>query len=298
MPSFSPAPPIGPEVDPDLISGPITNDDVAEDAAIAYSKLALANHIVSGDIVDGTILNADINNAAGITYGKLNLANSIVSADIVDGTIVNADINNAAAIAYSKLNLSNSIVTGDILDGTLTNADINPSAAIADSKLASSVMPIYRQIIRGSVTVVGGAGTAGTYTLQANGQTPSGNGNMWLIRLDSADLAVSGKTTKLRIKAIATSNGTSVGAVTFTAGLYPVTAFSGGAGALNQTTGAVVSGSTVAFASPATNLLTNSNSGDFTLPADGYYAIGYNLSSDAASNSRFGLDVALEFHHV
>ena len=94
-----------------LSSSTIVNADVSASAAIAYSKLNLAN----------SILNADINTSAAIAYSKLNLANSIL----------NADINTLAAIAYSKLNLANSIL----------NADINTSAAVAYSKLnlASSI---------------------------------------------------------------------------------------------------------------------------------------------------------------
>lgn len=63
-------------------SATITNDRIADDqitnakinsaAAIAYSKLALANSIV----------NADIATAAAIAYSKLNLTGSIVSADL------------------------------------------------------------------------------------------------------------------------------------------------------------------------------------------------------------------------
>lgn len=83
----------------------ITNAEISNSAAIAYSKLSLSDSIV----------NADINASAAIAYSKLNLANSIV----------NADISASAAIAYSKLDLA-----GQILD-----ADINASAAIAGSKI-------------------------------------------------------------------------------------------------------------------------------------------------------------------
>lgn len=108
-------------------AGAIVNADINAAAAIAYSKLSLANSIV----------NADIAAAAAIAYSKLNLANSIVNADIaaaagiayskltLTNSIVNADVAAAAAIAYSKLSLTNSIV----------NADIASGAAIADTKL-------------------------------------------------------------------------------------------------------------------------------------------------------------------
>lgn len=129
--------------------GQLVNADIANAAAIAYSKLNLA----------GSILNADVANAAAIAYSKLNLAGSILNADInsaaaiaysklnLGASIVNADIANAAAIAYSKLNLATSIV----------NADINSSAAIALSKLAATTSGLVRSngsVMSGGATVV------------------------------------------------------------------------------------------------------------------------------------------------
>lgn len=85
----------------------ITNTQVSNSAAIAYSKLNLS----------ASIVNADVSATAAIDYSKLNLSGSIVNADVATG----------AAIAYSKLNLAASIV----------NADIATGAAIARSKLAA-----------------------------------------------------------------------------------------------------------------------------------------------------------------
>ena len=97
--------------------GFISNANVDSAAAIAYSKLNLANSITSNDIVDGTIINGDINASAAIAYSKLALGTSIV----------NADVSATAAIAYSKLALGTSIV----------NADISATAGIVDTKLAT-----------------------------------------------------------------------------------------------------------------------------------------------------------------
>lgn len=72
-------------VDNATISG-ISNGDISNAAAIAYSKLALT----------GGIVNADISASAAIAYSKLNLATSIV----------NADISASAAIVGSKLDLT------------------------------------------------------------------------------------------------------------------------------------------------------------------------------------------------
>jgi hypothetical protein len=67
----------------------IVNADVNPSAAIAYSKLNLADSIV----------NADVSASAAIAYSKLNINGLITSADIADGTIVAADIANATITA-------------------------------------------------------------------------------------------------------------------------------------------------------------------------------------------------------
>jgi len=63
--------------------GALVNANISASAAIAYSKLNLANSVVNADIATG----------AAIAYAKLNLANSIVDADVAAG----------AAIAVNKL---------------------------------------------------------------------------------------------------------------------------------------------------------------------------------------------------
>lgn len=108
--------------------GLISNANVASNAAIAYSKLALSNSIV----------NSDVNSAAAIAYSKLALAASIV----------NADISNSAAIAYAKLALTGSILNADLagsiaysklsLTGSILNGDL--AGSIADGKLATSYL--------------------------------------------------------------------------------------------------------------------------------------------------------------
>lgn len=153
-----------------IADGTIVNGDVSAAAAIAYSKLNLANSIVTGDIVDGTILNADINAAAGIALSKLATgtaatvvlhnasgvptataltgdvtvsntgvtaigASKVTSAMIVDGTITGSDI---AGTTIATANLADSSVTSaKIADNTIVNADINSAAAIAYSKLGA-----------------------------------------------------------------------------------------------------------------------------------------------------------------
>ncbi len=132
--------------------GAIDNEDIANNAAIAYSKINLVNSIANGDIsssaaivysklnLTGSITNNDISPSAAISYSKLNLANRIANTDILPSaaiaysklnlasSIINADISPGASIAYSKLNLTDSVVAGDISDGAVTSAKLSAAA--------------------------------------------------------------------------------------------------------------------------------------------------------------------------
>jgi hypothetical protein len=92
------------QVDAQIVAGSIINTDVNAAAAIAYSKLNLADSIV----------NADINSSAAIAYSKLNLATSIV----------NADVSATAAIAINKL----AALAPDTVVGNSSVSSANPSA--------------------------------------------------------------------------------------------------------------------------------------------------------------------------
>lgn len=122
----------------------------------------------------GNIVNADINASAAIAYSKLNLANSVVSADIVNGTIVDADINAAAAIAKTKLNLTGAITSADIADGTIVNADINAAAAINTTKVAAFPYCIAYRTAAAGVLAFGAAD--GVMVFNASNDN---TGSMW-----------------------------------------------------------------------------------------------------------------------
>ena len=108
-----------------------------------------------------------------------------------------------------------------------------------------------------------------------------------LLRLEAADYAISGRTTKLRVRATLTTNGTPP-AITFTVGLYPVTSVAGGADVMSVVLGTIDSGSQVSFATPAASSMFEGDSSDFTIPADGYYVLGVSLSGSQANNSLVG----------
>jgi hypothetical protein len=109
----------------------IVNADVSTSAAIAYSKLNLADSIV----------NADVSTSAAIAYSKLNISGLITSADIADGTIVNDDINASAAIALSKLAvdpLARVNHTGTQTSGTISDFDTQVRTSTLNQMTAPS----------------------------------------------------------------------------------------------------------------------------------------------------------------
>jgi uncharacterized membrane protein len=119
-----------------------------------------------------------------------------------------------------------------------------------------------------------------------------------LIRLESADYAVTGKTTKLRVR-VNLATLTAAYAGTYTAGLYPVTAVSFSSGNPTYTVGAVISGSTAAIAAPSADSLVEADSGAFTIPADGYYVMAVALSATAPpANCGFVANAFLQVANV
>jgi len=59
--------------------------------------------VTTPKLADGAVTNVKVNAAAAVVYSKLSLANSIVTGDIAANTILDADVAAAAAIARSKL---------------------------------------------------------------------------------------------------------------------------------------------------------------------------------------------------
>jgi hypothetical protein len=170
-----------------IADGTIVNADVSPTAAIAYSKLALTNSIVTSDLTDASVTDAKVAN--GISYAKLSgaptslppsgaaggdltgtypnpvvAANAVTSAKIADGTIVNADVSPTAAIAYSKLALTNSIVTTDLTAASVTTAKISSSGASSGDVLTYNGTNVtWAAPAGGSPSGAAGGSLSGTY---------------------------------------------------------------------------------------------------------------------------------------
>lgn len=105
---------------------------------------ATVTAIQTADIADGQITNAKVNASAAIAYSKLNLANSIVAADIASNAVETAKLKDAAVTA-TKLDGAQ---TGSApiygcrawvnFDGTRNAADTGASTNGANVKIRSS----------------------------------------------------------------------------------------------------------------------------------------------------------------
>lgn len=203
---------------------------------------------------------------------------------------------------------SNDLAIRAVINGGLDNGNLSGAAAITDANLASPNNAAYRTLLT-SVGVHGLDNLAGTYllgsagdaarTMYKSGQSQGFTGGYSppdLIHFDDADYVVGSKTQKLRVRAQVAANATAP-AITFTVGLYPLTV-AGATDALAFTVGTVVTGSTVAIASPPASTITQDNSGDFAIPADGAHCLAVVTSAQIANNSAVTVAVQLQTRSV
>jgi len=138
----------------------ITNDEIAPDASIAYTKINLKNAIDTHALQDQSVTAMKLNLAPGdLSYSMINLTGLIINSDIaenanidysklnINGSLKNDDIAENASISHTKLNLVG-IAMNDILGpglitydklqltGSIQNSDISPSAKIPYTKLS------------------------------------------------------------------------------------------------------------------------------------------------------------------
>ena len=161
----------------------------------------------------------------------------------------------------------------------------------------------YKELVRRGGTPAAGI-VAGTYALHPNEAATQATPLAldYVFYLQPADYAAAGtgptpRTTKCRVRAQLFANSTA-SATTWTVGLYPVSTF--GAGATPQATalGAVVTGSTVAFATPAANSQATLASTDFSAPAAGYYVLAVANAATAAAGAVVFVQATLQMRNT
>lgn len=192
-------------------------------------------------------------------------------------------------LSQTGANLWSSVQANDeaiqaVVNSELSNENLSGAAGITDANIASPNNVAYRTIYQGIGTVTTGK-TAGTYLFipPASGAsiTPAGSfevgsgTGLYFFHFAAADYAVASKTQKLRLRSQIGIGGTAA-TITYTLGLYPLTISAG-----KWAGGSVTSGSTVALVNPTLNTVSQGNSGDFTIPADGAYAVCVVLSGTA-----------------
>jgi hypothetical protein len=153
----------------------------------------------------------------------------------------------------------------------------------------------------------GTAGAGGTFLMAGGPTANAGTGvaaagaagtAAWAFYLDPAKWTANARTTKLRLHAQLFVNNVAP-ATNFVPGLYPVTT-SGAASGVDSgvNVGAVVTGSTVAFTTPAATAQLQSTSGDFNAPAAGFYVFAVVIGGAMVAGSRVTLGVQLEMRQV
>ncbi len=147
----------------------------------------------------------------------------------------------------------------------------------------------------GAGTFLLGAGTTGV-GVASSGAT-AGLAAFYLNPADYEESAVNKRTVKLNMQATAIANAVAPG-ITFTVGLYPVSASAGAEAVVSLTLGSVISGSTAAFTTPAKETLSEVASGLFVCPSAGFFAMAVVASGSATAKSSTVIRASLQLSQI
>lgn len=213
-----------------------------------------------------------------------------VAPDVLDEfVVVDKSDTTMAATGTDKRIKAGTLVPVDPAAGTpgLRTLGTATTSAAPGDKLAA-LLGTYRGLgedIRAAAVWVSTT-TANTYILHTQAATAitAANSAFGAFYLDPADYAISGYTTKLRLRSWVLTDSVAP-AVNLTVGLYPVTAFGGGSNVLPliSTIGAAIASST--YTTPGASTQTKTDAADVTFPTAGWYCFAYAPSGTTATNS-------------
>lgn len=178
------------------------------------------------------------------------------------------------------------------------------SGAVGDTILASPNNAAWETVTKCQQPITGL--TTASWYAATNGMNQSGVGGsltvqgLW-VPPTAGDVAVAGKTTRLRLQVPWIVNSTVPG-INVTWGLYPITGTSGGSSAIIVTMGTVIAGSTAAQASAgfaAGQGFATSTSFDFSAVTGAVaYIIGVTGSGSQAAASVINCEPILQMRHT
>lgn len=213
-----------------------------------------------------------------------------------------------STLSYTTGNPSNLAagVTASMNDiqGPFTDIRTFVNGANLDYGNIAAVVDSYYKTVK-DVAVQSAGLTAATYVFGAQGNAgisglvlPSaGLAGLGTFYLDSSMFPSGTRTPKLRVSANWLTNNVAP-AVTYTYGLYQVTATAGGGATNSITLSAVVASSTVTNATPGANIGNFAVSGDISFPTTGHYVLGVVVSGTEATNAAVIHRAALQFRAV
>lgn len=180
------------------------------------------------------------------------------------------------------------------------------NATVTDDNLASPNNSTYKTIATGSATwgldqasasiLLTTHGTAALGHTSGAAIAAAGNTKITdIIDLNSADYAVAGKTTRLRVRGQVACNATAPG-INFTIGLSTLTV-AGAADNLAFTTAAAV-GVNASVTTPAASTITRAAGTDFDFPANGAYCLFAFTSAAIANNSLVQISAQLQVRNT
>jgi hypothetical protein len=182
---------------------------------------------------------------------------------------------------------------GNILPGDLNNMEEDYEGAYGYKKHLLSQST--RLDAPGAGTFLLGAGTTGVGVEHTS--ATAGLAAFYLNPADYEESTVNKRTVKLNVQAAAITNAVAPG-ITFTVGLYPVSASAGAETVVSLTLGSVISGSTVAFTTPAKETLSEAGSGLFVCPSAGFFALAAVVSGGAAAKSSTAIRASLQMSQI